>query len=62
MNELNLTLVDSVSYDLIIDFEKLVSEMSSEQIAALPDSSILLAAYESLNITLEELEKKGLIH
>ena len=41
---LSTTLRDSIPCDLIIDFDKLVKEMSAEQIADLPDNSILRAA------------------
>jgi len=44
MNELSTTLRDSPPCNLTIDFDKLVEEMSAEQIASLPDNSILRAA------------------
>ena len=45
MNKLNLTLRESTPpCHLIIDFDKLVKEMSTDQIISLPDNGILRAA------------------
>ena len=49
MKELDTKLRDSVPCNLKMDLDKLVEEMTPEQIAALPDGSILRAVYFAKN-------------
>ena len=47
--KLDTKLRDTICPDMKIDFDKLVDEMSQEQIAALPDNSILLVVFFAKN-------------